>query len=67
MGPDLGLHVQADTFLVGVHLLLQLLLGHFQFCHLAGHPPLVQLLLTLPLSLLNLNKLDFGMIILSVW
>ena len=39
--PDLGLHVQTEVFLLGVHFLFQLQLGHLQLCHLTGHPLLV--------------------------
>lgn len=60
LSPNLGFHVQTEAGLVCVHLLLQLPLGHFQLCHLAGHPLLVQFLLMLPLNLLILNQVDFG-------
>lgn len=48
---DLGLHVQTETRLVGVDLLLQLALGHFQLCHLVGHLFLVHFLLMFPFNL----------------
>lgn len=65
LGPDLGLHVQAKACLMGVHLLLQLLLGQFQLRHLTGHPLLVHLLLTLALNLpvLKTSSLDIEVLV----
>lgn len=54
---DLGLHVQPKAFLLGVNLVLQLQLGHFQFLHLAGNRLPMQFLLMLALIFLMLKKI----------
>lgn len=49
-----------ETFPLDIHLLLQLQLGSFELCHLAGNPLLLQLLLALPLILLILKERNAG-------
>lgn len=52
--------MDTETFPLDIHLLLQLQLGSFELCHLAGNPLLLQLLLALPLILLILKEQNAG-------